>query len=93
MYVTELDRPWVGTPFMLQGFVLDDQADIDQLQSLCKFVYIDRTNSIGNQFAATSSRNVAIKREGSVVRVRGPRKNKVNEHWYANAQLLKNHHF
>jgi HD-GYP domain-containing protein (c-di-GMP phosphodiesterase class II) len=72
MYVTELDRPWVGTPFMLQGFVLDDQADIDQLQSLCKFVFIDRTKSIGNQFAANSSRDVAIKREGSVVRVRDP---------------------
>ena len=72
MYVTELDRPWVGTPFMLQGFVLDDQVDIDKLQTLCKFVYIDRTKSVGNQFAATGTRDVAIKREGSVVRVRDP---------------------
>jgi HD-GYP domain-containing protein (c-di-GMP phosphodiesterase class II) len=72
MYVTELDRPWEGTPFMLQGFVLDDQADIDQLQSLCKFVYIDRTNSIGVHFAATQQQNVAIKREGAVVRARDP---------------------
>jgi HD-GYP domain-containing protein (c-di-GMP phosphodiesterase class II) len=77
MYITELDRPWVGTPFMLQGFVLDDQADIDKLQALCTFVYIDRTNSIGNQFAATPQQNVAIKREGAVVRARDPSKNKV----------------
>ncbi len=77
MYVAELDRPWVGTPFMLQGFILDDQADIDALQSLCKFVYIDRTKSIGNQFAATKTLNVAIKREGTVLRASDPSKNKV----------------
>jgi HD-GYP domain-containing protein (c-di-GMP phosphodiesterase class II) len=77
MYIAELDRPWEGTPFMLQGFVLDDQADIDKLQSLCTFVYIDRTNSIGSQFAATPQQNVAIKREGAVVRARDPSKNKV----------------
>lgn len=72
MYVAELDRPWQGTPFMLQGFVLEDQADIDTLNSICKFVYIDRTKSIGEQFAATSAHKVAIKREGAVVRVRDP---------------------
>jgi HD-GYP domain-containing protein (c-di-GMP phosphodiesterase class II) len=76
MYVTELDRPWVGTPFMLQGFVLDDQEDIDKLQSLCKLVYIDRTKSIGNQFVATGAHDVAIKREGAVVRARDPSKSK-----------------
>ena len=47
MYVTELDRPWIGTPFMLQGFLLDNQADIDTIMSLCQFVYIDRTKSAG----------------------------------------------
>ncbi len=77
MYITELDRPWVGTPFMLQGFVLDNQADIDKLQSLCTFVYIDRTNSIGSQFTAPAQQSVAIKREGAVVRARDPSKNKV----------------
>jgi HD-GYP domain-containing protein (c-di-GMP phosphodiesterase class II) len=77
MYVTELDRPWVGTPFMLQGFILDDQADIDKLQSLCKFVYVDRTKSIGNQFNAPAKQNIAIKREGTTLRASDPSKNKV----------------
>ncbi len=72
MYVTELDRPWIGTPFMLQGFVLEDQAEIDTIISLCKFVYVDRTKSIGNQFAATTKHDVAIKRDGAVVRLRDP---------------------
>ena len=74
MYVTELDRPWVGTPFMLQGFLLDDQKDLDTILSLCTFVYIDRTRSIGNQFAATTKLDVAIKREGAVFRIKDPSK-------------------
>lgn len=75
MYVTDLDRSWAGTPFMLQGFLLDDQADLDKLQSICKFVYIDRTRSIGSQFAASAKLNVAIKREGAVMRVKDPGRN------------------
>ena len=74
MYVTELDRPWVGTPFLLQGFLLDDQADIDRLMTVCKKVYIDRTKSTGYHFAAPTKQAVAIKREGAVMRVRDPSK-------------------
>lgn len=72
MYVTELDRPWAGTPFMLQGFLLDDQNDLDTMQTLCKFVFIDRSRSIGDHFAANAKLNVAIKREGSVFRIKDP---------------------
>ncbi len=72
MYITELDRPWNGTPFMLQGFLLENQEDIDTIVSLCKFVYVDRTKSTGSQFVAPAKLNVAVKREGAVVRVRDP---------------------
>lgn len=76
MYVTELDRPWIGTPFLLQGFLLEDRADITALQSICSFVYVDRTKSIGDQFSAVARQNVAIKREGAVIRVKDPGSNK-----------------
>ena len=72
MFVTELDRPWIDSPFMLQGFVLDDQADMGAMMSLCQFVYIDRTKSIGTQFTAAPRQDVAIKREGAVVRAKAP---------------------
>jgi hypothetical protein len=72
MYVTELDRPWAGTPFMLQGFLLDDQNDLDTMQSLCRFVYIDRSRSIGEHFATEAKLNVAIKREGAVSYIKNP---------------------
>ena len=52
VFVAELDRPWLGTPFLLQGFLIDDEAQIRQLQALCRLVYVDRRRSIGDQYVA-----------------------------------------
>ncbi len=41
MYVHELDRPWVETPFLFQGFMLQEQREIEILQELCEYVYIN----------------------------------------------------
>lgn len=41
MYVAELDRPWVGTPFLFQGFVVQNEEDIKELRTHCEFVYVD----------------------------------------------------
>ena len=41
MYVSKLDRPWVETPFIFQGFEIREQAEIDVLQQYCSVVYID----------------------------------------------------
>ncbi len=72
MYVSDLDRPWEGTPFMLQGFVLDDEEDLRKLRSLCQFVYVDRTKSIGSHFAAGTKLDVAIRRDTATVRANVP---------------------
>jgi len=40
MYVSSLDRPWVETPFMFQGFELQDQEEIDELKRLTRHVYV-----------------------------------------------------
>lgn len=49
MYVTALDRPWMETSFMVQGFYITSQADIEELERHCKFVYIDVYRSkLGN---------------------------------------------
>ncbi|MDP3038060.1 MAG: HD domain-containing phosphohydrolase [Rhodocyclaceae bacterium] len=52
MFVTELDRPWLETPFLLQGFLVDDAAQIAELQKYCATVTIDRSRSIGPHYAA-----------------------------------------
>jgi len=41
MYVAELDRPWLGTPFLFQGFEIRSQQEIEELRRYCKTVYID----------------------------------------------------
>jgi len=46
MYVAELDRPWLETPFLFQGFKVSDQEEIDKLQELCTYVYVDTTLGI-----------------------------------------------
>jgi len=50
MFVAELDRPWTDTPFLLQGFLVEDEKQLAQLQSLCKFVHVDRTRSADGVF-------------------------------------------
>lgn len=41
MFVSRLDRPWLETNFLFQGFELKNQADIDEVQRQCEYVYID----------------------------------------------------
>ena len=41
MHVSNLDRPWLDTPFLLQGFIISDDDDIKALQQHCKYVFID----------------------------------------------------
>jgi len=41
MYVSKLDKPWLESTFLFQGFTLKNQADINAVCEQCKFVYID----------------------------------------------------
>ena len=41
MFGVELDRPWLDTPFLLQGFLIDDQVELDTLARYCNYVYVD----------------------------------------------------
>ena len=54
MFVADLDRPWIDTPFLLQGFLIEDEQQIRQLQRHCQFVIVDRARSVGDEFVAPS---------------------------------------
>ena len=41
MYVVDLDRPWIGTPFDFQGFPLTSEEQIESLKAYCKVVFVD----------------------------------------------------
>lgn len=45
MYVSELDRPWIETPFIFQGFLITNENELDQLHQYCEYVFIDRDKS------------------------------------------------
>ncbi|MBI1195398.1 MAG: DUF3391 domain-containing protein [Gammaproteobacteria bacterium] len=45
MYISRLDRPWIETPFPIQGFHIKDEEDVKNLRDYCQFVYIDRQRS------------------------------------------------
>lgn len=45
MYVFALDRPWIETPFLFQGFLIEDTDQIDMLNKYCEYVYVDKDRS------------------------------------------------
>src|SRR4051812_2714403 len=52
MFVADLDRPWVDTPFLLQGFLVEDEEQIRALMQHCEFVMVDRARSTGDEYQA-----------------------------------------
>lgn len=46
MYVSGLDRPWLETPFPLQGFKIDSPEEIIRLRNFCQYVYVDMEKSV-----------------------------------------------
>ncbi|MBV1774461.1 DUF3391 domain-containing protein [Burkholderiaceae bacterium DAT-1] len=47
MFVCELDRPWLDTPFLMQGFLIDSGLQLDMLVQYCKHVKVDLGRSLG----------------------------------------------
>ena len=41
MYVAELDRPWLDSPFLFQGFLINDDELLEEVKTTCDFVLID----------------------------------------------------
>ena len=48
MYVAELDRPWLDTPFLLEGLLLRDEVELAMLRRHCQHVYVDLERSTGS---------------------------------------------
>ena len=71
MYVCELDRPWLESPFLIQGFYLKDIDDIDTVRKVCKHVYIDKieqkklTHSLPGARSAILASKTLVAPEGS----------------------------
>lgn len=53
MFVAELDRPWVDTPFLFQGFLVEDEGQVATLRRFCEFVTVDYERSAAGLFPAS----------------------------------------
>lgn len=45
MYVAALDRPWLESPFLFQGFIVETEDDLETLRKHCNYVFIDDVKS------------------------------------------------
>lgn len=73
MYVSQLDRPWVETPFLFQGFHVNSPQDIQELRKYCEYVYVDEEQSrvtitakpINSAASAADSAKVVLKTDNA----------------------------
>lgn len=68
MQVVKLDRPWLGTPFLLQGFRITSSEELKQLAACCGYVYVEVKQGV----TPPSGRGelVTLNEEGDVVEVK-----------------------
>lgn len=45
LFVVELDRPWSESPFLIEGFLVEDDETLARIRALCKLVYVDARRS------------------------------------------------
>jgi len=85
MYVAKLDRPWTDTPFMFQGFVLQNEKQLETLKKFCKKVFVDpekvdrKTEEEAVARAAAAVRGSTVYKESVSVEAELPRAERVYE--------------
>ncbi len=65
MFVSRLDRPWMGSGFPLEGVLINSDEELSRLQRLCSFVYVD-----GNRGRSPDLRYVDFEEDAVVRRAR-----------------------
>lgn len=60
MYVAQLDRPWLETPFLFQGFYIRDDDEISETGKHCEHVFVIAENVPEAPQAPTGSRPAKV---------------------------------
>jgi HD-GYP domain-containing protein (c-di-GMP phosphodiesterase class II) len=82
MYVAQLDRPWLETPFLFQGFEVREAADVNQLRYYCQHVYVDPArSSIG-----AAELEALLRPKNSVDQLNAPQRGERRANLYSQAQ-------
>lgn len=78
MFVADLDRPWIDTPFLLQGFLIEDHEQLQQIRQCCQWVLVDPQRSVGDEYASpakkapTERRDLGAEPRVQITRVAAP---------------------
>jgi HD-GYP domain-containing protein (c-di-GMP phosphodiesterase class II) len=59
-YIYLLDRPWTDTPFLFQGFVVEDEQQLATLRRLCKVVYVQVSRAEARELNGTQVSEAAL---------------------------------
>lgn len=65
MYVAQLDRPWLETPFLFQGFYIRDEKEIGEIGKHCMHVYVSTENLPQEPQAKSLPRPASVTTEAS----------------------------
>lgn len=58
MTVVQLDKPWAESEFLIHGFRINDEIDIDDLRAECKHVYIKRHVASSKRITARGNKGL-----------------------------------
>ena len=74
MYVAQLDRPWLETPFLFQGFYIRSEREIEDICRYCQWVEIDIEESDPSirQALSAAPKSSTTLQSASAVRRRPP---------------------
>jgi len=103
MFVCDLDRPWLDSPFLIQGFYIKDNLDVDTVCDVCDYVFVDKvvgreqlTNSLPGASSAvllatgTSNPSVRLNRVAGEKQRNQPAKSEQGiEDFFPNKELIK----
>ncbi len=67
MFVCKLDKDWLETPFLLQGFKIEEEDDIDVISEYCTHVWVDELKSSVSDDPSSSAGSASFARPDSDV--------------------------
>jgi HD-GYP domain-containing protein (c-di-GMP phosphodiesterase class II) len=65
LYIYQLDRPWTETPFLFQGFVVENEQQLATLRRLCKVVYVQVSLAEARELNGTRVSEASVSDRGA----------------------------
>jgi HD-GYP domain-containing protein (c-di-GMP phosphodiesterase class II) len=62
IYVSRLDRPWADTPFLFQGFAVENDEELQTLRRLCKVVFVEVSLAEAEELKSTARKSPVTSR-------------------------------